>query len=219
MDRDKIDYSAESLEKISQRGALFFLDKIKHYHKEIAVTASLYERTINGESVSKAEWQDNIRDLSSDLSLELAIDSALALNLASALALNLDSPISLDSALALALASVGFRILALDIVKYLNSLLAERVPYIENLDAKILNDINNHGYHLEMGSWHTCETTHCRAGFAEVYGGDQAKELVKYFGHWLTGGMIYWRSSGYIPDFYASNEDAMRDIIEKAAQT
>lgn len=45
---------------------------------------------------------------------------------------------------------------------------AKNAPYVEaipDLDKRILEAIGNGGS-LEMGDWHKCETTHCRAGWA-----------------------------------------------------
>src|SRR3990167_6695248 len=36
------------------------------------------------------------------------------------------------------------------------------IPIIEHIDAQILAAIRDNGNALEMGSWHSCETTHCR---------------------------------------------------------
>ncbi len=68
---------------------------------------------------------------------------------------------------------------------------------------------------LEMGSWHTCDTTHCRAGWAVVLH-PQGRELEEKYGTCAAGALIYNACSGYVPDFYASNKDAMKDIVERA---
>jgi hypothetical protein len=68
---------------------------------------------------------------------------------------------------------------------------------------------------LEMGSWNTCETTHCRAGWAVVLH-PQGRELEEKYGTCAAGALIYNACSGYVPDFYASNEDAMADIQKRA---
>jgi hypothetical protein len=68
---------------------------------------------------------------------------------------------------------------------------------------------------LEMGSWHTCDTTHCRAGWAVVLH-PQGRELEEKYGTCAAGALIYNACSGYVPDFYASNEDAMADIQKRA---
>ena len=68
---------------------------------------------------------------------------------------------------------------------------------------------------LEMGSWHTCDTMHCRAGWAVVLH-PQGRELEEKYGTCAAGALIYNACSGYVPDFYASNKDAMKDIVERA---
>ena len=68
---------------------------------------------------------------------------------------------------------------------------------------------------LEMGSWHTCETTHCRAGWAVMLH-PQGRKLEEKYGTNVAGALIYNACSGYVPDFYASNKDAMKDIVERA---
>lgn len=68
---------------------------------------------------------------------------------------------------------------------------------------------------LEMGIWHTCDTTHCRAGWAVVLH-PQGKLLESIYGTNAAAALIYNACGGFVPDFYASNEDAMKDIIEKA---
>ena len=49
-------------------------------------------------------------------------------------------------------------------------------PIVENIDAAILAAINAGGK-LKMSDWHTCKTTHCRAGWAVTLAGDAGKEL------------------------------------------
>ena len=48
------------------------------------------------------------------------------------------------------------------------------VPIVKNLDAQILKAISDGGG-LEMGKWHTCDTTHCRAGWAITVAGDAGR--------------------------------------------
>ena len=91
------------------------------------------------------------------------------------------------------------------------------IPKIENLDTQILAAIESGG-HLEMGSWHTCETTHCRAGWAITIAGTAGKKLESKFGSAAAGALIYWKSTGIIPNFYASNSAAMEDIRDCAAK-
>jgi hypothetical protein len=63
-----------------------------------------------------------------------------------------------------------------------------------------------------MEAWHTCQTTHCRAGWAIHLAGEAGATLEDYYGSAAAGALIYHASAGYIPDFYASNEDALDDM-------
>ncbi len=91
------------------------------------------------------------------------------------------------------------------------------VPIIEHLDRKILEAIDAGGS-LEMGSWHACATTHCRAGWAITLAGKEGADLEKKHGPHRAGMLIYGCSTGYTPHFFASNEAAMKDIKERAGK-
>src|SRR5690349_13917122 len=64
------------------------------------------------------------------------------------------------------------------------------VPVVENLDAKILERISG-GCALDMSQWHTCETTHCRAGWAITLAGERGVELERRVGPFVAGRLIY----------------------------
>ncbi len=89
-------------------------------------------------------------------------------------------------------------------------------PKIENLDAKILAAIENGGA-LNMSTWHTCETTHCRAGWAIHLAGEAGKVLESAYGAAVAGSLIYNASTGAVPNFYATNEEALEDMRKAAA--
>ena len=85
------------------------------------------------------------------------------------------------------------------------------VPVVEALDAKILAAIDAGGK-LRMDQWHTCETTHCRAGWAITLAGDAGADLERKYGPQRAGSMIYRASTGRVPRFFASNKNALADI-------
>ena len=95
------------------------------------------------------------------------------------------------------------------------------IPTVPNIDAAILSAVTAEGQFLQMDNWHTCETTHCRAGWAVVLAGKPGRELEKKIGPANAGTLIYLasRPGKNAPDFYASNEDAMADLIACAAKT
>ena len=88
------------------------------------------------------------------------------------------------------------------------------IPIVEDLDGKILAAIENGGG-LEMSNWHTCETTHCMAGWAIHLAGDAGEALEAEHGPQRAGALIYRVSTGRAPHFFASNERALADLKER----
>ena len=86
------------------------------------------------------------------------------------------------------------------------------VPVVEQLDRKILALIDAGTGSLNMSDWHTCETTHCRAGWAIHLAGAAGYALEKRYDAERAGVMIYRASTGRVPNFFASNERALEDI-------
>ena len=93
-------------------------------------------------------------------------------------------------------------------------------PVVENIDAKILAAISADGCKLEMGNWHSCATTHCRAGWAITLAGESGKELERKTSPDTAGQLIYMasRPGVPVPDFYADNETALKSIQEDASK-
>jgi hypothetical protein len=82
------------------------------------------------------------------------------------------------------------------------------------LHTKMLAAIEAGGT-LDMSTWHTCDTTHCRAGWAIHLAGDAGRLLEAQIGSSAAGALIHQASCPWmekLPDFYASNEDALADI-------
>jgi hypothetical protein len=91
------------------------------------------------------------------------------------------------------------------------------VPVVEALDAKMLRVIESGAGKLDMGTWHRCDTTHCRAGWAITLAGVAGAALEDKYGPHRAGIMIYRASTGRVPHFFASDERALDDIREQAA--
>jgi hypothetical protein len=93
-----------------------------------------------------------------------------------------------------------------------------KIPVLPSIDHAIFQAISTVGNSLEMDVFHSCETTHCRAGWAVHLAGKAGYELEKRLGACAAGALIYAvsRPNMPVPDFYASNEDALADI-EKCA--
>jgi uncharacterized protein YjbI with pentapeptide repeats len=91
---------------------------------------------------------------------------------------------------------------------------------IKNIDAAILAAIEAPGNKLRMSSWHTCGTTHCRAGWAIHLAGDAGYKLEKVVGSAAAGALIYAasRPDKPVPDFLASDADALADLRACAAE-
>ena len=71
-----------------------------------------------------------------------------------------------------------------------------------------------------MRTWHTCETTHCRAGWVTFLAGEDGKKLEERFGYALAAAIIYRENSDIkvrMPDFYKKNEEAL-ESMRKAAE-
>ena len=66
-----------------------------------------------------------------------------------------------------------------------------------------------------MRSWHTCDTTHCRAGWVVHLAGEEGKALEAFHDTPLAASLIYAASSSMkvpMPRFYDSDEDALADM-------
>ena len=93
------------------------------------------------------------------------------------------------------------------------------VPVIEDLHAKIYAAASN-PESLNMSTWHTCEKTHCRAGWAVTLAGQAGKDLEHFHDTALAAMLIYDASCpGYKINparFFDSNEDALEDMRKLA---
>lgn len=71
---------------------------------------------------------------------------------------------------------------------------------------------------LDMGAWHTCETTHCRAGWVVHLAGEAGYALEAFHNTELAAMLIY-RESGYPINparFHDSDKVAMDDMRKLA---
>lgn len=91
------------------------------------------------------------------------------------------------------------------------------IPKIENIDAAVFAACSNPGA-LDMDNWHTCDTTHCRAGWVVHLAGKAGYELERELGTKWAAELIYRESGSPIntEKFYASNESAMEDMRRRA---
>ena len=93
------------------------------------------------------------------------------------------------------------------------------IPVIPNIDAAILAAVGQEGCTLDMANWHRCGTTHCRAGWAIHLAGKVGYALERQVGPNAAGALIYSasRPGQRVPDFMASNDEAMADMRACAA--
>jgi len=92
------------------------------------------------------------------------------------------------------------------------------IPIVPDLDAAIHAQVYGADAPgtLYMSQWHTCETTHCRAGWAIHLAGEAGRKLENVIGACAAGALIYHASTGRVPDFFASDADALADICQLA---
>jgi hypothetical protein len=82
-----------------------------------------------------------------------------------------------------------------------------------------LDAIAADGNALDMSSWHACETTHCRAGWAITLAGPAGKALEGAVGPSAAGALIYAASGSHpVPNWTASNADALADMKRRAGR-
>ena len=109
------------------------------------------------------------------------------------------------------------------------------VPIVPELHARIFAAVSQPGVYdasgnqvipqaLGVDAWHTCEYTHCRAGWVVVLAGEAGRALEAFFDTPLAARKIYDASCpGYLINpcrFFDSNEDALEDMrkLAEAAQ-
>ncbi len=92
-------------------------------------------------------------------------------------------------------------------------------PVIPNIDAAILAEIVAGGV-IDMDNWHTCETTHCRAGWAIYLADEAGAALERRYGTNVAGALIYAasRPNNRVPNWFASAEEALADLRASAAE-
>jgi hypothetical protein len=88
------------------------------------------------------------------------------------------------------------------------------IPIIENIHQKVFEAASRPGA-LNMGDWHTCDTTHCRAGWVTFLAGEDGKMLEQQTDTLFAAMQIY-KASSSIPvspvRFYDPNEVSMKDM-------
>jgi hypothetical protein len=89
-----------------------------------------------------------------------------------------------------------------------------KIPVISNIHEKVLAAVSAENA-LEMKRVHTCETTHCRAGWVIALAGKEGFELEEKTSWQFAANAIYHASSKIevgMMQFFKSNDEAMADI-------
>jgi hypothetical protein len=90
------------------------------------------------------------------------------------------------------------------------------VPVIADIHKKVYEAASIPPEALNMCAWHTCATTHCRAGWVITLAGEPGKALEKRFDPVLAAMMIYDASDpGFKINpcrFFDSNQEALADM-------
>jgi len=90
---------------------------------------------------------------------------------------------------------------------------APPIPVVPDIHAKVYEAVSQPKA-LDMSSWHTCETTHCRAGWVVTLAGEEGRALEAFHNTDLAARLIYEASGFKINParFHDSNADAMADM-------
>lgn len=88
------------------------------------------------------------------------------------------------------------------------------IPVIGNIHTKVYEVASVPEGALDMGEWHKCNTTHCRAGWVVHLAGEAGYALERFHDTLLAAQLIY-RESGYLINpcrFYDGNTAALADM-------
>jgi len=89
------------------------------------------------------------------------------------------------------------------------------IPKIENIHQKVLEAATAKEGALNMETWHTCATTHCRAGWVIFLAGKEGADLEKKFDPAFAASLIYRESSSIkvgMNEFFKNNEEALESM-------
>jgi uncharacterized protein YjbI with pentapeptide repeats len=109
---------------------------------------------------------------------------------------------------------VGARLIGVNLDK---ANLGAGVPVIPDVHRVVYEAASVPGA-LDMEQWH-CGTAHCRAGWIVTLAGEAGMHLEERMGTAAAAAAIYLASDphiGRMPDFYASNDEALADMQARA---
>jgi hypothetical protein len=88
------------------------------------------------------------------------------------------------------------------------------IPVITDIHKAVYAAVTNPNHNLDMSDWHSCETTHCRAGWIIHLAGKEGYALEERTDTVFAAMQIY-KASGYEISpcrFFDSNEEALEDM-------
>ena len=91
-------------------------------------------------------------------------------------------------------------------------------PKVENIHGAVYRAATQTTDALKMDAWHTCETSHCRAGWITTLAGEAGARLEAEIGTPVAALAIYAASDPTyferdgVPDFYCGNDEALADM-------
>jgi hypothetical protein len=94
------------------------------------------------------------------------------------------------------------------------------IPAIENIHQKVYDAASIPEEALNMSTWHSCSTTHCRAGWVVHLAGKAGYDLERFHNTPLAAQLIY-AASGYDINpcrFYDDNKTALADMKKLAGK-
>ena len=94
------------------------------------------------------------------------------------------------------------------------------VPVISGIHRAVFDAAGAQGA-LNMAAWHTCETTHCRAGWVVTLAGYAGAKLEEALGTSAAAALIYYASDPElesVPDFHCSDAEALADMARLAGE-
>ena len=94
------------------------------------------------------------------------------------------------------------------------------VPVISGIHRAVFDAAGAQGA-LNMAAWHTCETTHCRAGWVVTLAGYAGAKLEEDLGTSAAAALIYYASDPElesVPDFHCSDAEALADMARLAGE-
>jgi hypothetical protein len=101
---------------------------------------------------------------------------------------------------------------------YASRFVIANIPIVKDLNIKVLDAVTPTGA-LNMGEWHTCNTTHCWAGWIVHLAGKEGYDLEEKTSTEFAAKALFKQSTGKSIDtknFHTDNETAMEKIKEFA---